>query len=57
MKKVELFSQLNQCEREQLYDVLKSEKHNDGDYIIRQGDNGNQFYIVVEGKLVAEKVL
>ena len=53
MNKVELFSELSQSEREQFYDVLKSEKYEDGDYIIEQGDNGNQFYIIIDGKLVA----
>lgn len=55
MDKVEIFSELSQYEREQFYDVLKAEKYNDQEYIINQGDNGNQFYIVVDGKLVAEK--
>ena len=55
MDKVEIFSELSQYEREQFYDVLKSEKYSDQEYIIHQGDNGNQFYIVVDGKLVAEK--
>lgn len=41
MNKVEIFSELSQYEREQFYDVLKAEKYDDGDYIIKQGENGN----------------
>jgi CRP-like cAMP-binding protein len=41
--------------REQFYDVLKEEKFEDGQYVIQQGENGNKFYIVLEGNLVAEK--
>jgi len=35
--------------------VLKETTYNPGDYVIRQGDIGDSFYIVVSGKLVAER--
>lgn len=41
--------------RERFYDVLKEEKYEQGQYVIRQGEQGNKFYIVIEGNLVAEK--
>jgi cAMP-dependent protein kinase regulator len=41
--------------REQFYDVLKEEKFEEGQHIIKQGESGNKFYIVIEGNLVAEK--
>ena len=55
MEKVEIFSELSPVEREQFYDVLKGEKYESGEYVIKQGDTGNEFYIIVEGMLVAEK--
>ena len=44
-------------ERSQLADVLKTLKFKPGDNIIRQGDQGNDFFIVEEGNAVATKVL
>lgn len=41
--------------RSQICDVLKESTYNPGDYVIRQGDIGDSFYIVVNGKLVAER--
>ena len=35
--------------------MLKEEKFTEGDYIVEQGGAGDKFYIVLEGKLVAEK--
>ena len=35
--------------------MLKEEKFQAGDYVVEQGGAGDKFYIVVEGKLVAEK--
>jgi CRP-like cAMP-binding protein len=34
---------------------LKEERYEEGQYVIRQGEQGNKFYIVLEGQLVAEK--
>ena len=55
MEKVQIFSELNPREKEQLYDVLHGEKYEPNEYIIRQGETGHEFYIVVDGVLVAEK--
>ena len=35
---------------------MKEEKYTEGEYVFRQGDQGNRFYIVLEGSLVAEKL-
>lgn len=60
---VELFKDLNSCEkysfiyfREQFFDVLKEVKYEAGDYVIKQGEFGSEFYLVIEGNLVAEKL-
>lgn len=33
--------------REQFYDILKEERFEDGQYVIKQGETGNKFYIVL----------
>lgn len=35
---------------------MREEKFEEGDYVIKQGDQGNRFYIVLEGDLTAEKL-
>ena len=55
MKKVELLDSVDSYERTQICDVLKESKYGPGEYVIRQGDTGDKFYIVVDGKLVAER--
>lgn len=36
-------------------DILKEERYEAGQYVIKQGEQGNKFYIILEGQLVAEK--
>lgn len=55
LKKVELLDSIDPYERSQVCDALKEYSYNAGEYVIRQGDIGDKFYIVVEGKLVAER--
>ena len=42
--------------REQFFDVLKEVKYEAGEYVIKQGEFGSEFYLVIEGNLVAEKL-
>ena len=37
-------------------DILKEEKYEENQYIMKQGQQGNKFYIVLQGQLVAQKV-
>ncbi len=46
---------MDSYERTQICDVLRESKYAPGEYVIRQGDTGDKFYIVVDGKLVAER--
>ena len=46
---------MDSYERNQISDVLKQIKVKAGEYIIRQGDVGDKFYIVNEGRLAAIK--
>lgn len=55
LKKVSLFFTLGQYERSQISDALKAEKVVKDQLIVKQGDQGDKFYIVEEGSLVALK--
>lgn len=55
LRKVPLFQTMSNSEVDTIIDALKMEKHAEGAQVITQGDSGNLFYIVYEGKLVATK--
>ncbi|KAG3169425.1 hypothetical protein PI126_g2823 [Phytophthora idaei] len=49
LKNVELLQRLSNNQLQKVAAALKLQRFNDGDYIIRQGEDGNTFYIIVEG--------
>lgn len=49
LKKVELLKCLNLTQLQRLTDLLNEADYNKGDYIIRQGEDGDTFYIIVSG--------
>ncbi|RLN73870.1 hypothetical protein BBJ28_00006597 [Nothophytophthora sp. Chile5] len=49
LKNVELLQRLSNNQLQKVAAALKLQRFNDGEYIIRQGDDGNAFYIIVEG--------
>ena len=55
LSKVEILAEIDPYEKEQLCDSLKEEEFSAGSYIVKQGEQGTRFYIIAEGKLVAEK--
>lgn len=55
LRKVSLFSSLNDYQRAQIADSLRMEKVRKDDIVVRQGEEGDKFYIVEEGTLVAMK--
>ena len=54
---MELLRNIDNYERSKLADTLKEEKYGQGDYIIRDGEEGHSFYIVLEGKALATKTM
>lgn len=44
-------------ERSKLPDALKSFEYSAGDYIIKEGDDGNIFYMIVSGEAIATKTI
>lgn len=55
ISKVGIFADIQPYEKEQLCDALKSEDFEEGEYVVKQGDSGDKFYLVAEGCLIAEK--
>lgn len=56
LKKVPLLKELDNYDRVQISDAFKQLKFKKEDYIIREGDEGKEFYFVVEGTANAMKV-
>lgn len=57
LKKVEILSTIEPYELTQISDALKSTTFHAGDYIIKEGEMGDVFYILEEGECVATKAL
>ena len=56
MKTVVIFSTIDAYELSQIADALRVAHFSKGDYIIRQHDQGDNFYIIVEGEAFAAKI-
>ena len=44
-------------ERTKLADAIKEENYKAGEYVIREGEEGNVFYLIMEGDAVATKTI
>lgn len=55
IKSCELFSTLSQRVKESLVDIAHFQTFNPGDVIIRKGDEGKLFYVIVEGAVQVTK--
>ena len=56
LKNVPILSTIDAYELGQICDAVHSQKANKGDYIIKQGDKGDKFYILDEGEAFAAKI-
>ena len=52
---MELLRNIDEYERSKLADTLKEEKYLQGEYIIKEGEEGHSLYIVLEGEVMATK--
>lgn len=57
LKKVEILSTIEPYELMQISDALKSSTFHNNDYIIKEGELGDVFYILEEGECVATKTI
>jgi cAMP-dependent protein kinase regulator len=57
LKQVKVLDSLDNFERGKLIDAISEMKFKAGDEIIKQGEPGNKFYFIMEGKAVAKKAL
>lgn len=55
LKNVKILENLTDYERLTIADALNQTNYNDGDVIVRQGEQGHSFYIIVEGECVVTK--
>ena len=56
LKKVHILAGLDNYERSKLCDCLKTEKFDQGDYILKEGEEGDTFYMIQEGTVDALKI-
>ena len=52
---MEILSQIDPYEKEQLCDILIEETYAAGSEIVKEGEEGDKFYMVADGQLIAEK--
>lgn len=57
LSKIELLSTMDPYERTKLGDVVKVEKYSKGEFVIREGEDGDIFYMIESGHAVATKTL
>ncbi len=57
LSSVKILSSMDPYERSKLTDALKEEKCKKGDFIIKEGEVGDQFFILSEGTAIATKTL
>ena len=52
---VEILTEIDPYEKEQLCDILREEVYKKGDYVMKEGEDGDKFYLLIDGNLIAEK--
>jgi cAMP-dependent protein kinase regulator len=52
LSKVKILHELDQWERLTVADALEPVQFADGDTVVEQGEKGNDFFIIVEGKKI-----
>jgi cAMP-dependent protein kinase regulator len=55
LQTVPILSSVDSYERSKIADAIKEEHFKQGEVIINEGDQGNLFYIIIQGNAVATK--
>ena len=51
-----MLESMSAYDRTKLADALRTEEYQEGEYIVRQGEPGDIFYLIEEGSAVAMKI-
>lgn len=57
LQKVSILSNMDTYERAKLADAINEEWYEKDDYVIREGQDGNVFYLIMSGSAIATKTL
>lgn len=57
LSKIKILEGMDSYERNKIADALRPQKFEVGEFIIRQGDEGDTFFFIEEGSAVALKVV
>lgn len=57
LQNVKILSKMSSYERGKLADAIKEEWYQVDDYVIKEGEEGNTFYLVMSGEAIATKTL
>lgn len=55
LSKITLLDSLNSVEKDKICDCLQTAYYRPGDIVIKEGDKGDTFYFVIDGKCIATK--
>lgn len=55
--KVKILQSMEPYERSKLGDAIKEENYQEGDFVIREGDEGSCFYMIMKGEAIATKTI
>ncbi len=57
LKSVKILQSMDHYERSKICDAIKEERFESGQFVIKEGEQGNIFYIIVEGEATATKTI
>lgn len=57
MLSIDILASMDPYERTQLCDGIKEQKYEPGEFVIKEGEQGDKFYMIEEGELIATKTL
>lgn len=57
LKEVTILKEMDAYERNKLADAIKEAWYKKGDYVIKEGEQGEIFYLIMSGRAIATKVL